>query len=687
MEPSGFFEIHVGVPEQEQARKVQASTGIDQREEAEAAGRSYSLRFGWAQGVPYVSDLGSDGTILVNSTPIDPDDPVVIRPGDRITIGNTRLTWNAELAESTQAEAPRVTLVLPRDAADLPGSGVPEEPVSPPDRSDELADADAADATLLLPKQVAEQVRAATQDPTLLAPKKAALPPSLETHDPTLLAPKKPAEPSTPETRHGEPVPGVEASQKAEATTMYKTVWVDVAKHLETDTPLEFEATTILRDTEIPHLVIHLPNRTWEVQFTDDPMTIGRGEGNDIPIPEESVSQHHALIERRGDDHVIRDDRSRNGIWLGKQRVEEHRLRDGDVLSLGRAKLAYKGGFSSNDLTLIGAPRIDGKAARRPVVFVPGLMGTELWIGSERLWPNPRTIISNPEVFRLPGDPRIEPRGIVNEVVIVPHLIEQRQYSAMGDYLVAGLGYTRGKDLLEFGYDWRQDVRLSAQRLGEAIERWQVSPPITIIGHSLGTLVARYYVEKLGGKRLAERVILMGGPHYGAPKALAAVLSGPSILPFGMGAERMREVLATFPSSYQILPIYPCIVDQEGKRIDVFKDDSWLPERQRPFLSAGHSYQREVGKVSSVPTVSIFGYGLKTLLRLRVDRRTDGQWQKVDFVEETAGDKSVPSGSAVLKGSEIHPVLQDHGSLYVDDDVRMRLKVELTRSTTLQRRR
>jgi hypothetical protein len=70
---------------------------------------------------------------------------------------------------------------------------------------------------------------------------------------------------------------------------------------------------------------------------------------------------------------------------------------------------------------------------------------------------------------------------------------------------------------------------------------------------------------------------------------------------------------------------------------------------------------------------------------VKIHRRSDGQWEKVEYVEDTAGDASVPSGSAVLKDSEIHPVLQDHGSLYVDDDVKMRLKVELTRSTSWEK--
>jgi hypothetical protein len=154
-----------------------------------------------------------------------------------------------------------------------------------------------------------------------------------------------------------------------------------------------------------------------------------------------------------------------------------------------------------------------------------------------------------------------------------------------------------------------------------------------------------------------------------------------------MGDERLRDVLATFTTAYQILPTYPCVTDQNDNHIDVLKDESWLPEGQRPFLSAARSFRSELGISSSVPTVSIFGYGLTTRLRAKVNRQPDGSWQNLDFVEDTAGDQSVPSGSAVLKDSEIHPVFQEHGSLYVDDDVRMRLKVELTRSTTWQRRK
>jgi hypothetical protein len=46
---------------------------------------------------------------------------------------------------------------------------------------------------------------------------------------------------------------------------------------------------------------------------------------------------------------------------------------------------------------------------------------------------------------------------------------------------------------------------------------------------------------------------------------------------------------------------------------------------------------------------------------------------------EPSGDSSVPERSAVLPQTEIHPVQQYHGTLFNDNDVKMRLKLELLR--------
>jgi hypothetical protein len=80
-----------------------------------------------------------------------------------------------------------------------------------------------------------------------------------------------------------------------------------------------------------------------------------------------------------------------------------------------------------------------------------------------------------------------------------------------------------------------------------------------------------------------------------------------------------------------------------------------------------------------VPTVCIFGYGLKTLMGVRVERDSAGVCIKVEMTNGEGGDSTVPESSATLEGTEIHPIRQYHGTLHVDNDVRKRLKIELTR--------
>jgi hypothetical protein len=80
-----------------------------------------------------------------------------------------------------------------------------------------------------------------------------------------------------------------------------------------------------------------------------------------------------------------------------------------------------------------------------------------------------------------------------------------------------------------------------------------------------------------------------------------------------------------------------------------------------------------------VPSTSIFGYGIQTVSDISLRRDGAGKVESVDFQSENIGDGSVLEQSAFLQGSEIHPVHQHHGSLFVDNDVKMRLKLELLR--------
>ena len=424
-------------------------------------------------------------------------------------------------------------------------------------------------------------------------------------------------------------------------------------------------------DAPAARIAVHTPDRTWEVPLPGDRLTIGREPDNDVALDEAGVSRYHAVLERHGATCALRDLNSVNGTWVGTARIGRTVLTDGESFRIGSATFVLKLGSAAPT----GFDTSESRGARRPVVVIPGFAGSNLWRGSEQVWPSLR-LFGHPELLHVAHP--LDARGIVNQVVVVPGLFKLDQYSALTDYLRDSLGYEVGHDLLEFAYDFRQDNRRSAIALGAAIEQWNVAEPITIVAHSMGCLIARYYVERLGGKRRVERVVLIGGPHAGTPYAFASLLSGPHLLPLGMLNDAFRGHLTTFPSWYQILPTYPCIADGDGS-IDVLADDSWVPERHRAMVRDARRFRLELGTHSSVPAVCIFGYGMKTIAGASVERAAGGEVTTADFRFDDGGDGMIQQHSAVLAGAEIHPVRQQHGALYVDDDVRMRLKLELTR--------
>jgi pSer/pThr/pTyr-binding forkhead associated (FHA) protein len=74
-------------------------------------------------------------------------------------------------------------------------------------------------------------------------------------------------------------------------------------------------------------------------------VSVGRAAGNDISLPwDTEVSRLHAELERTADEWTVSDDGlSRNGTYVNGQRVGgRHRLRDGDVIEVGRTALAFR---------------------------------------------------------------------------------------------------------------------------------------------------------------------------------------------------------------------------------------------------------------------------------------------------------------------------------------------------------
>jgi len=71
--------------------------------------------------------------------------------------------------------------------------------------------------------------------------------------------------------------------------------------------------------------------------------TIGRMHGNDIVIPDPTISRHHARLMLRGSNWYVEDNKSRNGTYINGSRVtSESLLHHGDQLRFGDDVLAFE---------------------------------------------------------------------------------------------------------------------------------------------------------------------------------------------------------------------------------------------------------------------------------------------------------------------------------------------------------
>lgn len=246
-----------------------------------------------------------------------------------------------------------------------------------------------------------------------------------------------------------------------------------------------------------------------------------------------------------------------------------------------------------------------------PVIVIHGALGGRL---SDRapfreVWPGPlrRLLFSDYASLELAINPQtLEPVLPSNLSVsgITDRAAGKDFYGRIVTVLEEAGGYKRGvlgqpvsddqKRYYIFSYDWRQDNVHTVKVLDRFIDqvRADYGRPdlkVDIVAHSMGGSVTRYYVRygiqdvlednsfpvnNHGAERI-RRVILLGTPNLGSAKAIISLSQGFKI---GFGSIPV-EVLATFPSTYQLLPhpINGWLINQNGEPVDhdLFAVDFW----------------------------------------------------------------------------------------------------------------
>jgi len=99
--------------------------------------------------------------------------------------------------------------------------------------------------------------------------------------------------------------------------------------------------------------------------------------------------------------------------------------------------------------------------------------------------------------------------------------------------------------ILTFNYKWNTGPEQAARELKEFLKHHVRGGRIDLVGHSLGGIISRIYMQELGGARRVDRCITLGTPHEGTYNAYwVASKVGDSLRPNSALLKRLRATRA-----------------------------------------------------------------------------------------------------------------------------------------------
>lgn len=237
-------------------------------------------------------------------------------------------------------------------------------------------------------------------------------------------------------------------------------------------------------------------------------------------------------------------------------------------------------------------------------------------------------------------------------------------------------GYTRDKDLFVAFYDWRKSVKDTASTYLkpwiDRVKQRSGARRVVLVGHSMGGLVARSYLQSASYADDVERLITLGTPHRGAGEAYYSWGSGeprsdPTVKavfevylwylrhahPFQTELNKLRTMRTQVPSIRDLLPIDNYLLNYRGTSQPRQEELHLERNLVGDMLNQPASLETLFGRV---PVTTIAGTGFATIKTITVGgppvppgnppRYPDGE----PVSEQTApdGDGTVLTESAAL---------------------------------------
>jgi pimeloyl-ACP methyl ester carboxylesterase len=208
---------------------------------------------------------------------------------------------------------------------------------------------------------------------------------------------------------------------------------------------------------------------------------------------------------------------------------------DADVDPQEPREIPLPGPGPTNDASF----SVDFQPADLPVIVIPGFLGTEMLCGSTKLWPSLRETgallnlrLNASGTGNAPGTCGARIGKVIGSYAFVDF------YDPLHDQidkLLTDPNDPRTKNrVYMFPWDWRLDPRPQLSRLNGAIttalsdelSKAQGLDEVVLVAHSMGGLLVRAALNDAAITKRIRRVLTIGTPYLGTPKALFPLLAG-----------------------------------------------------------------------------------------------------------------------------------------------------------------
>lgn len=329
------------------------------------------------------------------------------------------------------------------------------------------------------------------------------------------------------------------------------------------------------------------------------------------------------------------------------------------------------------------------------IIYLPGIMGSELVdangdvVWGARLGKFVRHLFFRDVLERIEpsADDGIRASRTIQFPSYLPFMSTMEPYTNLGKRLSTIVPDEAA--VLAYPYDWRHSITDAAAKLvpvaRQHLANWQnrfreldpdvraglPEPKLTLVGHSMGGLVASQYLtaHQGDGAENVRQIVTLGTPFRGSLDAVQVLATGKK-LPFGLFSESLRASAQKMPGLYELIAHYKAVDDPSGPRALTPADIASIGASEDLAASAFATTATLMDKVDALPAGMIrclAGTSQPTLQSVRIidgvpkfeEHLVDADGNRADH----RGDGTVFRYAATPKGVESAPIPQGHGAL------------------------